>query len=67
MDRRLAIALPFLTACASGSLGLDGASVGPAPAFTLPDVNPNSPTFETEVAFDDHLGHVTGWYFGHGT
>jgi hypothetical protein len=44
-----------------------GQEVGPAGDFSLPDVNPNSSLFETDVSPRDYLGQVSGWYFGHGT
>jgi len=38
-----------------------------APDFSLPDVNSTSATYGTDVSPRDHLGEVSGWYFGHGT
>ena len=37
------------------------------PDFSLPDVNPASPTFEEQVSPRDQVGRVTAWYFGHST
>lgn len=37
------------------------------PDFSLPDVNPNSPSFNEQVSPRDHLAKVTAWYFGHAT
>lgn len=60
----------------ASALGLAGPAVraevfvaaeGPAPDFTLPDVNPNSPRFGQEVSPRDYLEQVSGWYFGHAT
>ena len=39
----------------------------PMPSFTLPDVNPASPTGGTVVAVTDQRGRVSAWYFGHST
>jgi hypothetical protein len=35
--------------------------------FALADVNPASPTFDTEVSPRDFVGKVSAWYFGHAT
>ena len=37
------------------------------PDFSLPDVNPNSPTACTDVSPRDYEGKVSAWYFGHAT
>lgn len=49
----------------SGSTGASGASA--LADFSLPDVNPTSPTFNASVSPRDHLGKVSAWYFGHAT
>jgi len=38
-----------------------------APEFSLPDVNPASSTFGTDVAPSQELGSASAWYFGHAT
>jgi hypothetical protein len=38
-----------------------------APAFSLPDVNPTSASFDQEVSPRDYLQKVSAWYFGHAT
>jgi hypothetical protein len=35
--------------------------------FSIPDVNPNSASFDTNVSPRDYLQQVSGWYFGHAT
>ena len=35
--------------------------------FSLPDVNPTSPTFNMMVSPRAQLGKVSAWYFGHAT
>ena len=37
------------------------------PNFALPDVNPNSETYNQTVSPRDFMGSVSGWYFGHAT
>jgi hypothetical protein len=37
------------------------------PAFSLPDVNPASATYATNVSPSQTLGSVSLWYFGHAT
>jgi hypothetical protein len=37
------------------------------PDFSLPDVNPASPTAGTDVSPRDYEGKVSAWYFGHAT
>jgi hypothetical protein len=45
-----------------------GLSIGTlAPAFALPDVNPASVTFATDVAPSHYVGSASAWYFGHAT
>lgn len=51
---------------AGGILGMiagEGEST-PMPDFSLPDVNPNSPTASQSVSPRDYLEQVSGWYFG---
>jgi hypothetical protein len=50
-----------------GSWGLQTWGQAVAPDFSLPDVNSTSSTYGANVSPRDHLGHVSGWYFGHGT
>ncbi len=38
-----------------------------APAFLLPDVNPASVLFATDVAPSQYVGSASAWYFGHAT
>ena len=38
-----------------------------APEFSLPDVNPASSTFGTDVAPSHERGSASAWYFGHAT
>jgi len=35
--------------------------------FTLPDVNPNSATYDQPVGPRLYLNQVSAWYFGHAT
>lgn len=37
------------------------------PDFSLPDVNPNSASFGTNLSPLDFLGSISAWYFGHAT
>jgi hypothetical protein len=37
------------------------------PYFELEDLNPTSPTFGAIVTPRDHIGGISGWYFGHAT
>ncbi|MEE2901862.1 MAG: hypothetical protein VYC39_06005 [Myxococcota bacterium] len=39
----------------------------PESDFRLLDVNTASPTYNTEVSPRDHIGKVSGWYFGRAT
>jgi hypothetical protein len=66
------VASPVLVACLAAACGGSGPDSGPDPGtlvadFLLPDVNPNSATFATDVSPRDHLGSVSVWYFGHAT
>ena len=40
---------------------------GQVPDFTLPDMNPNSPTFGQPVTARQHVGQISAWYFGAAT
>ena len=40
---------------------------GLVPDFSLPDVNPNSATFDSTLSPRDYVGNVSAWYFGHST
>lgn len=46
-----------------GSVAGEG-ETAPMADFTLPDVNPTSPTADQNVSPRDWLGHVSAWYFG---
>ena len=66
MLRTSLFSLPLLLLVACG-----GSSGTPVPAnplaqaeFDLPDVNPTSDTYSTDVSPRDHLGNVSAWYFG---
>lgn len=56
----LTTALLALTACAPGVAPGD-----PAPAFSLEDTNPGSPTYGEQVGQGTVTAHMTVWYFGH--
>ena len=69
MVRMSLLSLPLLLLVACG-----GSSGTPEPVqslaqaeFHLPDVNPTSPTYSTDVSPRDHLGNVSAWYFGSAT
>ena len=47
------------------TLSACNADIEPYDDFDLPDVNPVSPTAGQEVGPDDHLDHISAWYFGH--
>jgi hypothetical protein len=40
---------------------------GLAPDWSAPDVNPNSPLFNTLVSPRQRLGMFSAWYFAHAT
>lgn len=61
-----------LAACGGG--GGEFEQVGPGLAigslasdWSAPDVNPNSPTFNTFVSPRQRLGKISAWYFAHAT
>ena len=71
MIRISLFSLVFIVACGGGS-SEPVESGGPvnslaAENFRLPDVNPTSTTFNTDVSPRDQLGNVSGWYFGSAT
>lgn len=37
------------------------------PDFSLPDVNPNSPSYGQDLGPSMFRGQVSAWYFGHAT
>ena len=61
--------LPILLLLAACGGGGAAAPEGPqvVPDFQLPDVNPTSATFNTDVSPRDQLGGVSAWYFGSAT
>jgi hypothetical protein len=73
--RRVAFGLLLaLAGCGGGGGGGGGGTpVEPMPVgtlvpdFALPDVNPSSATFATDVSPRDRLGRVSAWYFAHAT
>jgi hypothetical protein len=69
--RALATAVLLVFAGCGGSSSRQtpsGLSVGQvAPDFALPDVNPASVTFATDVAPSQYVGSASAWYFGHAT
>ncbi|WAS95314.1 hypothetical protein [Nannocystis punicea] len=44
-----------------------GETGGPAPDWTLVDVNPDSATHDQPRGPRDYAGSVSGWYFAHAT
>ncbi len=70
--RRIPAALVLLAGCTGGAGDTGKATsavvVGEAlPGFALPDTNPTSPSFGTDVAVGDFEGRVSAWYFAHAT
>lgn len=68
----LAVAALVLDAgCGGGASSISphvGMATGTAaPAFALPDVNPASVRFATDVAPSQYVGSASAWYFGHAT
>ena len=57
----------ILAGCARDTLTGPDLSPSAQPAFTLVDVNPNSPRGGQAVAVRDYVGWVSAWYFGHAT
>lgn len=49
---------------ADAGLGPDGGAIALSD-FSLPDVNPASPTSGQNVSPRDFQGRVSAWYFGH--
>ena len=56
----------FVGGCSEDDDASTGLS-GLAPDFALPDVNPNSATFDSTISPRDYLSKVSAWYFGHST
>jgi hypothetical protein len=71
MSPRRALSLIALALCLSGcpepEPGGGGWEEGPAPDFSLEDVNATSERFGEMVSPRDYLEQVSGWYFGHST
>jgi hypothetical protein len=72
--RRAALLLSTLAlaaGCGGGGAGSPGAGGPPdatvVPDFDLPDVNPASATYSTQVSPRDHVGAASAWYFGRAT
>jgi hypothetical protein len=70
---RAAVLAAALLAAACGG-GTEVEEIGPgldtgalAPDFSLPDVNPGSPTYTTLVSPRQRLGKISAWYFAHAT
>jgi len=61
----LTLPLLLLVAC-GGSSGSNGDSLVKA-EFLLPDANPTSQTYNTNVSPRDYEGGVSAWYFGAAT
>ena len=53
------------SATASTDFTVDGIPTAATmvPDFDLPDINPNSPSFDASISPRDLMGQVTGWYF----
>lgn len=64
----LALGLGFL-GCGNDKTptGLGGGPQGVVTEFSLPDVNPNSASYQDAVSPRDYLTKVSAWYFGHST
>lgn len=64
-------ALALGAGCGGGASSISphvGMAVGTmAPTFALPDVNPASVRFATDVAPSQYVGSASAWYFGHAT
>jgi hypothetical protein len=72
VSRRAFLALALLVAACGGGGGGSGGGGGVAvgevvPDFALPDVNPASASFATDVSPRDFIGSASAWYFGHAT
>ena len=66
----MAAAILFGGGC-GGSSSIEphvGMAIGTlVPNFSLPDVNPASVSFSTDVAPSQYVGSASAWYFGHAT
>ena len=62
----LVLALALAVGCSDDEEN-GGPLTGLAPDFSIPDVNPNSATFDSTVSPRDYLSQVSAWYFGHST
>ncbi|MFN7133731.1 MAG: hypothetical protein ACK4N5_16760 [Myxococcales bacterium] len=49
----------------AGLLADAGMVAQPMPDFSLPDINPHSPSHGARVSPRQHLQRVSAWYFGH--
>lgn len=54
-----------LVACSAPPVTSDAGMLGPAPSFSLTDVNPSSASAGQAISPSSFSGKVTGWYFGH--
>ena len=63
----LSLPLLLLVACGGSSGTVDPVESLAQADFGLPDVNPTSQSFSTDVSPRDHIGNVSAWYFGSAT
>jgi hypothetical protein len=63
-------ALALMVGCTGGgdTGGKSSVALGEeADGFALPDVNPNSASYNSDVSVGDFEGRVSAWYFAHAT